>query len=102
MEKQSPPKKIANITYDQIYINVDSVRFHQTLIDHDTETFYTELLMGDDEAVHDAEKIFIWTMIHNYLVQQEYTHVNDSEHDGIVEIARYLNDIQNFIAEMTI
>ena len=102
MEKQSPPKKIANITYDKNYINVDSVRFHQTLIDYDTETFYTKLLLGDDESVHDAEKIFIWTMIHKYLVQQKYTHVNDSENNSIVEVDEYLADIKAFIAEMTI
>ena len=99
---ENNPTKTANITYDQIYINVDDVRFHQTLLQHDTETFYTKLLRGDDESVHDAEKVFIWTMIYKYLVQQEYTHVNDSEHDGIVEIDRYLNDIKIYIEEMTI
>ena len=93
-------KKIATITYDHYHIHVDDKSFHQSVLDADTEKLYIDLLNGDEESVYDAEKILIWSIISKYLVQQEYTHVDDSEHDGIIEIDRYLADVKIYIEEL--
>ena len=98
---ENNPTKTANITYDERRIHINDVSIRQNVLDYDMEQFHIKLC-GDDESVYDAEKVFIWTMIYKYLVRQEFTHVNDSEHDGIVEIDRYLNHIKIFIKEMTI
>lgn len=97
---ENNPTKVANITYDQHYIWVNDQNFHQSILDADTENSYIQLLNGDEESVYDAEKILIWSLITKYLIQQEFTHVNDSEHDGITEIDRYLADVKIYIEEL--
>ena len=95
------PPKIATIMYDQIHIHVNAETFHQTLLDHDTESLYINRVGGDEESIYNAEKLFIWLAITKYLIVQEYTHVIDRENsDKPIPIDQYLADVRIYTDEM--
>lgn len=96
---KNPLKNIAKITYDRDYINVNDVRFPSNPFDHEITSFYDELLR-EECVMNDITDVVNWTMISKYLTMMEFTHVDDSEHDGIVTIDQYLADVEIFIKEM--
>jgi hypothetical protein len=101
METNKNPHKFATITYDEQYIHINDKSIHQSLLDHDTEKSYIDMLNGDEESIYDAEKLFIWLAISKYLIDEEFTHVIDRENsDTPIKIDQYLADVRNYTDEL--